>query len=106
MGLKVKALRSNGGGEYMARHVQQFLEDHGIRHEMTMADTPQHNGVAEHLNHTLLDKTHAMLSDANLPKSYWLEALRYAIVLHNVSPSKSLGTTLTEEYTGMKPDVS
>jgi len=47
-----------------------------------------------------------MLSDANLPKSYWLEALRYAVILHNVSPSKSLGTTPTEEYTGMKPDVS
>ena len=104
-GLKVKALRSDGGGEYMARHVQQFLEDRGIRHEMTTADTPQHNGVAERLNRTLLDKTRAMLSDANLPKSYWLEALCYAVVLHNVSPSKSLGTTPTEEYTGMKPDV-
>jgi hypothetical protein len=40
MGLKVKALHSDGGGEYMARHVQQFLEDYGIRHEMTMADMP------------------------------------------------------------------
>jgi hypothetical protein len=70
MGLKVKALCSDGGGEYMARH------------------------------------TRAMLSDANLPMSYWLEALRYTVVLHNVSPSKSLGTTPTEEYTGMKPDIS
>jgi len=47
-----------------------------------------------------------MLSDADLPKSYWLEALNYAVLLHNVSPSKSLGTTPTEEYTGTKPDVS
>jgi transposase InsO family protein len=89
----------------MARHVQQFLEDHGIRHKMMTADTLQHNGVAERLNRTLLDKTHAILSNANLPKSYWLEALRYTVVLHNISPSKSLGTTPTEEYTGMKPDV-
>jgi len=40
MGLKVKTLRSDGGGEYMAKHVQQFLMDHGIKHEITMADTP------------------------------------------------------------------
>ena len=106
MGLKVKALRSNGGGEYMVRHVQQFLEDHSIRHEMMMADMLQHNSIAEHLNCTLLDKTCAMLSDANLPMSYWLEALCYTVILHNVSPSKSLGTTLTEEYTGMKLDIS
>jgi len=105
-GLKVKALRSDGGGEYTAKHVQQYLEDRGITHEMTTADTPQHNGVAERLNRTLLDKTRAMLSDANLPKSYWLEALNYAVLLHNVSLSKSIGTTPTEEYTGTKPDIS
>ena len=105
-GLKVKALCSDGGGEYTAKHMQQFLKDCGIRHKMTMADMPQHNGVAERLNRTLLNKTCAMLSDADLPKSYWLEALHYAILLHNVSPSKSLGTTPTKEYTGMKLDVS
>jgi hypothetical protein len=105
-GLKVKSLRSDSGGEYTAKHVQQFLTDCGIKHEIMTADTPQHNGVAECLNCMLLNKTHAMLSDANLPKTYWLEALNYAMLLHNVSPSKSLGTTPTEEYTGIKPDVS
>jgi hypothetical protein len=90
----------------MAKHVQQYLKDHSITHEMMTADMPQHNGIAERLNCMLLDKTQAMLSDANLPESYWLEALNYAILLHNVSPSKSLGTTPTEAYTGTKPDVS
>jgi transposase InsO family protein len=97
-GLKVKALHCDGGGEYTAKHVQQYLEDRGITHEMTTADMPQHNSVTEWLNHMLLDKTRAMLSDANLPKSYWLEALNYTVLLHNVSPSKSLGMTPTEEY--------
>jgi hypothetical protein len=39
-GLKVKALCSDGGGEYMAKHVQQYLKDHGITHKMMTADTP------------------------------------------------------------------
>jgi hypothetical protein len=73
---------------------------------MTTANTPQHNGIVERLNRTLLDKTRAMLSDANLPKSYWLEALNYAVHLHNISPSNALTTMPTEAYSGTKPDVS
>jgi len=47
-----------------------------------------------------------MLSDANLPKSYWLEALNYAVHLHNISLSKALATTPTEAYSSTKLDVS
>ena len=56
-GQKVKSLHSNRGGEYTAKHVQEFLEEHGITHEMMTANMPQHNGVMECLNCTLLDKT-------------------------------------------------
>ena len=105
-GLKAKSLCSDREGEYMVKHVQQYLKDHSIKHKMMTANTPQHNGITKHLNHMLLEKTQAMLSNANLPETYWLKALNYAILLHNISPSKSLGTTLTEEYTGIKPDVS
>jgi hypothetical protein len=73
---------------------------------MTTTNTPQHNGVAEHLNHTLLDRTWAMLSDVKLPDLYWLEALNYTILLHNVSPTQLLPTTPMEAYSGIKPDVS
>jgi hypothetical protein len=105
-GQKVKSLRLDGGGEYMANHVQQYLEEYGIKHKVTTADTPQHNGMVECLNRTLLDKSRAMLTEAQLPKSYWLEALNYATFLHNVSSSRSVTTTPTKVYTGMKPDVS
>ncbi len=105
-GQKVKALRSNGGGEYMATHVQQYLEERGIKHEVTTPDTLQHNGVAERLNCTLMDKSRAMLADAQLPKSYWLKALNYTTLLHNVSPSHSVSTTPSEAFTGTKLNVS
>jgi len=67
---------------------------------------PQHNGVAEHLNQTLLDKVRTMLANATLPKPYWLEALNYAALLYNISPSHSIPTTPSKAYTGMKPNVS
>src|SRR5882762_224028 len=51
-GARVKAVRSDGGGEYTGERTQEYLREHGIRHEMTTADTPQHNGVAEWPNRT------------------------------------------------------
>jgi hypothetical protein len=102
----VKVLCSDGGGEYLAGHLQQYLQERSIKHEITTTDMPQHNSVAEHLNHTLLDKVRAMLTEAELPKPYWLEALNYATLLHNVSPSCSVPTTPSKAYMGTKPDVS
>jgi len=104
--LKVKTLRSDRGGEYMAGHVKDYLVERGIKHKIMTPDTPQHNGVAKRLNRTLLDKARAMLADTNLPKSYWLEAINYATFLHNLSPSCSVTTSPSELYTRTKPDVS
>jgi len=84
-GCKVVALRSDGGGEYTAHSVQEYLREKGIKHEMTTPNTPQHNGVAERMNRTLLDKVRTMLIDADLPEVYWFDALRYATYIHNVA---------------------
>jgi transposase InsO family protein len=106
-GRRVAALRSDGGGEYLAGTVQQYLKDKGIKHEVTTPDTPQHNGVAERMNRTLLDKVRAMLIDADLPESYWYDALLYAAHIHNVTPTRALDKMTPEEaWSGQKPDVS
>lgn len=50
-----------------------------------------------------------MLHDASLPESYWYDALEYAAVLHNVTPTRALeGVTSgpEEAWSGNKPDVS
>jgi len=106
-GHKLKVLRSDGGGEYTAGGLQSFLKDKGIKHELTTADTPQHNGVAERMNRTLVERVRTMLIDAELPDAYWWDALRYATHLHNVSPTRSLSDCTPEEsWSGNKPDVS
>ena len=106
-GQRLKVLRSDGGGEYTAGELQSFLKDKGIKHELTTADTPQHNGVAERMNRTLVERVRAMLIDAELPDSYWWEALQYAALIHNVSPTRSLDDCTPEEsWSGNKPDVS
>ena len=106
-GQRLKILRSDGGGKYTGGELAKYLEGKGIQHEITTPDTPQHNGVAEQMNRTLLDKVRAMLLDADLPESYWYDALEYATLLHNVVPTRPLGDITPEEaWSGNKPDVS
>jgi gag-polypeptide of LTR copia-type/GAG-pre-integrase domain/Integrase core domain/C2H2 zinc-finger len=96
-GQSLKVLRSDGGGKYTAGEMQRFLQDKGIKHEMTTANTPQHNGVAECMNRTLVERVQTMLIDADLPESYWEYALQYTVLLHNISPSCSLDQATPEE---------
>jgi hypothetical protein len=54
-GQSLKILCLDGGGEYIAGELQKFLIEKGIKHEMTTADTLQHNRVAEHINCMLVE---------------------------------------------------
>ena len=48
---KIKAIRSDRGGEYEA-HFGEFCLKHGIIHQTTAPYSPQSNGVAERKNCT------------------------------------------------------
>ncbi|TFY83163.1 hypothetical protein EWM64_g851 [Hericium alpestre] len=86
---KLKVLRSDGGGKYVSCEVCQFLCDKGIRHETTTADSPEFN------------------EDSGLPKSFWFDAVEYAMYIHNIILMCSLTTNVMphEAWTGNKPDV-
>ena len=59
------------------------------------------------MNRTLLNNVRAMLADADLPNTFWFEALTYAAHLHNLSPTRALENMTPEEaWSGNKPDVS
>ena len=53
VGGKVKAMRSDNGGEYVDAFLETWLREHGIKHETIPARSPQSNGVAERMNRTL-----------------------------------------------------
>ena len=61
--LAVKVLRSDNGGEYLGNDFKQYLSENGIHHQLTVAYTPQQNGVAERMNRTLLDLVICVHSD-------------------------------------------
>nr|GEZ19610.1 hypothetical protein [Tanacetum cinerariifolium] len=71
----VKSLRSDRGGEYTSQDFLYHLKDHWIIAHRTSPYTPQHNGVSERRNRTLLDMVRSMMSQTTLPKSFWDYAL-------------------------------
>ena len=87
---KIKILRSDNGGEFVNHNLCQFLEAHGIEHQRTCPYTPQQNGVAERKNRQLLEVVRASLFDAQMPRSFWGEAVCSAAYIINRVPSSVL----------------
>ena len=79
-GRKIKALRSDRGGEYLSGEFQQYLKRLGIDHQLTRytADSPEQNGVAERMNREIVEKSRAMMAAANIPNTFWAEAIANA----------------------------
>ncbi|KAH9673193.1 Integrase catalytic domain-containing protein [Citrus sinensis] len=101
IGRKIKVLRSNNEGEYTSDPFLQVYQNEGIKRHFTVRHTPQHNGVAERMNRTLLEKVRCMLSNAGLDKKFWAEAVSYASHLINRLPSAAIrGKTPMEMWSG------
>ena len=83
-------LRSDNGGEYTSVEFMKHLKSEGVHHERTVPKNPQQNGVAEHLNRTLIEMTRAMLSGSILSRNLWAEALSTAVYIRNRSPTKAV----------------
>ena len=78
LGKKIKFLRSDRGGEYPSHEFDSHLKECGIVPQLTPPGTPQRNGVPEGRNRTLLDMVRSMLSQTDLPLSFWGYCLKTA----------------------------
>ena len=104
---RIKCLRSDRGGEYLSTEFSDHLKKAGTVRRLTVHDTPEHNGVAEHLNRTILEKVRAMLHESGLPKFLWAEATAHAVYLKNCTWTHTLGnTTPYEILNGSKPNLA
>ena len=74
IGKKVKALRSDNGGEFVSNAFNDFCAKEGIQRELTATHNPQQNGVAERKNRSIVGAARAMLQEQGLPLHLWTEA--------------------------------
>ncbi|CAL9017123.1 unnamed protein product [Prunus brigantina] len=106
-GYKIKGLRSDRGGEFLSGEFNKFCEESGIQRQLTMAYSPQQNGVAERKNRTVVEMAKSMLHEKGVPYEFWAEAVNTAVYLLNRSPTKALNKiTPFEAYTGRKPGIA
>eukprot|EP00253_Pinus_taeda_P002857 PITA_02857 len=96
-GKKVKALRSDNGGESISGEFKDFYSAEGIRRELIAPHNPQQNGVAEQKNRTIVGAAWAMLHDQGLPLHLWVEACNTAVYVQNRCPHTILGMSTPEE---------
>nr|GEY83783.1 hypothetical protein [Tanacetum cinerariifolium] len=88
---------------------QEFLDhpkDHGIIAHRTPRYTPQHNGVSEKRNRTLLDMVRFMMSQTTLPKSFWDYALETDARILNMVSTKKVEKTPYEVWHGQALKLS
>jgi hypothetical protein len=106
-GLRIKKIRSDNGTEFKNSQIEGFLEEEGIKHELSSPYTPQQNCVVERKNRTLLVMAMTMLDEYKTPDRFWAEAINTAcysinrLYLHQI-----LMKTSYELLTGKKPNVS
>ena len=109
---QIQILRSDKGGEYNGRYTEngqapspyaKFLQEHGIVAQHTMPGSSDQNGVVERRNQTLVDMVRSMLSNSNLPKFLWIDAVKTTVYILNRVPTKAVPKTPFELWKNWKP---
>ena len=107
IGMQVKCIRLDGGGEYFSNEFSYYLQKNGIRRQFSCRYTSHQNGVAERKNRHIAEISRALMIEKNMPHSYWAEAISTAVYIMNRMPITAIhDVTPKEKYVGKKPDLS
>jgi len=71
LNLKMKAFRSDRGGEFNSRGVVEFCQEHGIKHNTTTGYSPQQNGVVERQNQMVVEIARCLLKSKRVLARFW-----------------------------------
>nr|GEW28802.1 retrovirus-related Pol polyprotein from transposon TNT 1-94 [Tanacetum cinerariifolium] len=80
-----RRLRTDNGLEFRNQEFEQLCIESGIARHLTVAGTPQQNGLAERMNRTLMGKVRCLLIQSGLPNTFWAEATCTTAYLINSS---------------------
>jgi transposase InsO family protein len=106
-GKKIRALRSDGGGEYISNNFSAHLKHCGIQHQLTAPHTPSQNGVAERYNRTLKSAMRSIMRESTLSTNFWADAIAYVNYTRNRSPSSAVPDKIPYElWTGHRANIS
>ena len=82
IGMKLKCLRSDRGGESISNEFNEFFFKKGIKFTPC---TPQQNGITERKNKIIMDCARTLMIEKNVVRKYWKEAI--SIIVHTLKQS-------------------
>ncbi|GJR36497.1 retrotransposon protein, putative, ty1-copia subclass [Tanacetum coccineum] len=97
---KIKVIRFDRGGEYLSYEFVNHMKSYGIVSQLTSPYTPQHNGVSEKRNRTLLDMVRSMMNLTTMPNPFWGYALESAARILNMVLTNKVERTPYEIWHG------
>ena len=98
-------MRSDNGGEYISKNVEELLVNMKVKHELTSPYSPHQNGCAERQWRTLFEMARAMIEESKFDKTFWTYAVMTATHIRNRCYSRNLKCTPYEAVTGLRPDI-
>jgi hypothetical protein len=106
-GLRVKRIRSDGGGQFVGFDWINYYRSNGIQHEKTVPYSAEQNGKAERAVGVVKEGTRTYFIQSGLPRSYWGAAVSNFTYTRNMLPTASNPTISPfEMFYGKKPDIS
>jgi hypothetical protein len=106
-GFSVQTLRTDNASEYCSKRFSKYLEDAGIKHELSVPYNPEQNSVSEHSNRTIMEAVRSCIFHSKVDSRFWAEAVDNVVYTLNRTCSRLLlDTTPFEAYTRHKPSVA
>jgi len=69
----MKWIQRNLGGEFTSKEFMDYCKNHGIKRKLSVARTPQQNGVVERKKRTVQEMARTMLMDSILKDIFWTQ---------------------------------
>lgn len=88
--IRIENVRCDNTLEYIAGRFKEFCDARGIRLQHSEPYEHEHNGRIERYNRSVMEKTRALLYEANLPDRFWSYAAYAACYLLNRLPTAAL----------------
>jgi transposase InsO family protein len=79
----LKAIRSDNGTEFRNASFDEFCLEHGIDQQFSAMRVPQHNGVVERKNRTLVEMARMMLDEHRTLRRFWADAISTTCYISN-----------------------
>lgn len=100
----VRILRTDNGLEFVNNEMKALTDRLGIRHQRTVAYTPEQNGSAERDNRTSMEAGRTLMFARGFDEKFWAEAINTAVATLNRTGSIK-GTTPYELWFQGKADI-